>query len=106
MMPVGSQQGGVRPVVILQNDIGNFHAPTLTLALLTTKVEKKRKQSTHYYLRKALGLDRPSTVLAEQLGTYDKQCIIRYLGRATKGQMRGIDEAVKVQKCRLNHPVK
>lgn len=95
--PVGSQQGGVRPIIILQNDIGNYYAPTITLAPLTTKTEKKKQQPTHYYLRTAKGLMKPSTVLAEQMGTYDKQCVIRYLGRVSKGQMRVIDEAVKIQ---------
>ena len=51
--PEGSQQGGVRPVVILQNDIGNYYSPTLTLAPLTSKTEKKKRQPTHYYIRKA-----------------------------------------------------
>lgn len=96
-VPEGSRQGGVRPIVVLQNDVGNYYAPTLTLAPLTSKIEKKKQQPTHYLLRKAKGLQRPSTVLAEQLGTFDKTCIIRYLGRVTSGQMRGIDEAVKVQ---------
>ena len=96
-IPEGSQQGGIRPVVILQNDVGNYYSPTITLAPLTTKNEKKRKQPTHYYIKKAKGLDRPSTLLAEQLGTFDKKCIIRYLGKVSRGQMRGIDEAVKVQ---------
>lgn len=95
--PVGSQQGGVRPVVVLQNDVGNYYAPTVTLAPLTSKINKKKKQPTHYFLRKAKGLEYPSMVLAEQLGTYDKRSIIRYLGRVSRGQMRGIDEAVKVQ---------
>lgn len=95
--PEGSRQGGVRPIVVLQNDVSNYYAPTLTLAPLTSKTEKKKSQPTHYLLRKAKGLQRPSTVLAEQLGTFDKTCIIRYLGRVSGGQMRGIDEAVKVQ---------
>ena len=71
--------------------------PVTVPAPLTSKTEKKKRQPTHYYIRKAKGLDRPSTVLAEQLGTFDKKCIIRYLGRVSKGQMRGIDDAVKVQ---------
>ena len=96
-VPEGSRQGGVRPIVVLQNDVGNYYAPTLTLAPLTSKIEKKKQQPTHYLLRRAKGLQRPSTVLAEQLGTFDKACIIRYLGRVTSGQMRGIDEAVRVQ---------
>ena len=93
--PVGSKQGGVRPVVVLQNDVGNYYAPTITIAPLTSKIEKKRKQPTHFFLRKAKGLAKPSMVLAEQLDTCDKICVIRYLGRVSKGQMRGIDEAVR-----------
>ena len=94
-VPVGSKQGGVRPVVVLQNDVGNYYAPTITIAPLTSKIEKKRKQPTHFFLRKAKGLAKPSMVLAEQLDTCDKICVIRYLGRVSKGQMRGIDEAVR-----------
>lgn len=96
-VPIGSKQGGVRPVVVLQNDVGNFYSPTITVAPLTTKIQKKRNQPTHYFLRKAKGLARSSMVLAEQLDTCDKTCVIRYLGKVSKGQMRGIDEAVKVQ---------
>lgn len=55
-VPVGSKQGGVRPVVVLQNDVGNYYAPTITIAPLTSKIEKKRKQPTHFFLRKAKGL--------------------------------------------------
>ena len=94
---MGSKQGGIRPVVVLQNNVGNYHSPTITIAPLTSKVEKKRRQPTHYLLRKAQGLARPSMVLTEQLDTCDKMCVIRYLGRVSKGQMHGIDEAVRVQ---------
>ena len=68
-VPIGSKQGGVRPVVVLQNDVGNFYSPTITVAPLTTKIQKKRSQPTHYFLRKAKGLARSSMVLAEQLDT-------------------------------------
>lgn len=47
-VPIGSKQGGVRPVVVLQNDVGNFYSPTITVAPLTTKIQKKRSQPTHY----------------------------------------------------------
>ena len=50
-VPIGSKQGGVRPVVVLQNDVGNFYSPTITVAPLTTKIQKKRSQPTHYFLR-------------------------------------------------------
>lgn len=96
-IPAGSKQGGVRPVVVLQNNVGNFYAPTITIAPLTSKVDKKKSQPTHYFIRKAKGLEKPSMVLAEQLDTCDKLCVIRYLGKVSKGQMRGIDEAVKKQ---------
>lgn len=42
-VPIGSKQGGVRPVVVLQNDVGNFYSPTITVAPLTTKIQKKKK---------------------------------------------------------------
>lgn len=84
-VPIGSKQGGVRPVVVLQNDVGNFYSPTITVAPLTTKIQKKRNQPTHYFLRKAKGLARSSMVLAEQLDTCDKTCVIRYLGKVSKG---------------------
>lgn len=93
--PEGSRQGGVRPVVLLQNDVGNFYSPTVTLAPLTS--QKKKPMKTHYKIKHARGLAKPSIVLAEQMATYDKSCIIRYLGKVNCGQMRGIDEAVKAQ---------
>lgn len=95
--PIGSQQGGVRPAIVLQNDVGNFYAPTITIAPLTSKYDKKKNQPTHYRIRKAKGLEKPSVVLAEQIGTYDKSCVLRYIGKVSLGQMRGIDEAVKIQ---------
>ena len=58
---------------------------------------KEKKPANTLFLRKAKGLARSSMVLAEQLDTCDKTCVIRYLGKVSKGQMRGIDEAVKVQ---------
>ncbi|MGN8817785.1 type II toxin-antitoxin system PemK/MazF family toxin [Oribacterium sp. HCP28S3_H8] len=95
--PTGSQQGGVRPVVVLQNDVGNYYSPTITIVPLTSKFMKKNKLPTHYPLRSAKGLLRPSMALCEQVGTYDKSCILRYLGKVSRGQMRGIDEAVRRQ---------
>lgn len=86
-VPIGSKQGGVRPVVVLQNDVGNFYSPTITVAPLTTKIQKKRSQPTHYFLRKAKGLARSSMVLAEQLDTCDKTCVVgpqRFTLKATR----------------------
>ena len=92
--PCGSEQGGVRVVVVLQNNLANYYSPTITIAPLSS-IKKKEELPTHYLLKKAPGLKCPSMVMAEQLETRDKKCIIRYLGRVTTRQMIGIDEAVK-----------
>ena len=67
----GSEQGGVRPVVVIQNNTGNKHAPTLVVATITAKTRKKTKQPTHYLIRNNPALSRPSLVLLEQLRTID-----------------------------------
>ncbi len=67
----GSEQNGTRPAVILQNDVGNTHSPTLIVATLTSKAEKKVNQPTHCLLENA-GLNMPSVVQAEQIFTIDK----------------------------------
>lgn len=90
----GSEQGGVRPVVVIQNNTGNKHAPTLVVATITAKTRKKTKQPTHYLIRNNPALSRPSLVLLEQLRTIDKQRIIKYLGRVTRKEMRGVDAAL------------
>ncbi|WP_330618271.1 type II toxin-antitoxin system PemK/MazF family toxin [Lachnoanaerobaculum sp.] len=69
----------------------------MTIVPLTTKFDKKVKQPTHFQLLKAKGLRWSSLVLGKQMGTYDKSCILRYLGKVSRGQMRGIDRAVKNQ---------
>ena len=92
----GSEQGGVRPVVVIQNNTGNKHAPTLVVATITAKTRKKTKQPTHYLIRNNPALSRPSLVLLEQLRTIDKQRIIKYLGRVTRKEMRGVDAALRV----------
>ena len=81
---IGSEIGGIRPVLILQNDIGNRYGPTLIVAPMTSNVEKKPKQPTHFLLKHMRGLDRPSMVMLEQLKTLDKRRIIRYMGKVDR----------------------
>ena len=70
---VGSEQGGVRPVLIIQNDIGNKHSPTVICAAITSKMNKA-KLSTHVELdTRRCGMVRDSVILLEQLRTIDKQ---------------------------------
>ena len=92
----GSEQGGVRPVVVIQNNTGNRHAPTLVVATVTARTRKKTKQPTHFLIRENPALSRPSMVLLEQIRTIDKLRIERYLGRVTRQEMFGINRALLV----------
>lgn len=92
----GSVQGGTRPVLVLQNNAGNFFCPTLIIAPLTTHIWKKRNQPTHYILENVKGLDGDSAVLLEQITTIDKRQVKKYLGKVNREQMSGIDEAVLI----------
>ena len=67
---VGAEIGGIRPVLILQNNTGNFFSPTLIAAPLTSNVDKKPNQPTHFLLEQVRGLNRPSMVILEQLKTH------------------------------------
>ena len=82
----GSEQGGVRPVVVIQNNIGNHHSPTLIVATIPT----------HYLMRDNPALAHPSVVLLEQIRTIDKQRVERYLGKATRKEMFGINAALLI----------
>ena len=71
-------QGGIRPVVLLQNNVGNIFSPTLVIVPITSKVWKKTDQPTHYYIHKTQGLTSDSIALGEQITTIDKrQCLRR-----------------------------
>lgn len=70
---IGSEQGGVRPVLIVQNDVGNKHSPTVICAAITSKMNKA-KLPTHIELRASMyDMDKDSVVLLEQLRTIDKK---------------------------------
>ena len=90
----GSEQHGDRPAVILQNDVGNYHSPTLIVATMTSKAEKKVNQPTHCLLENA-GLNMPSVVQAEQIFTIDKSRILKYLGHLAPEDMQRLDYALK-----------
>ena len=91
---VGSEQAGKRPVVVIQNNIGNKYSTTLIVAVLTTRTRKKLKQPTHYLIRQNPALTEPSLVLLEQIRTIDKRRIKAFLGKATEQEMQGIEAAL------------
>ena len=93
---VGSEQGGCRPVLLLQNNVGNHFGPTLIVAPITSRYWKKSKQPTHTLLEGIQNLSSPSVVLAEQLLTIDKMRVMKYLGRVPEEQMSAVETAVKV----------
>ena len=90
----GSEQGGTRPVLVLQNNDGNFYCPTLIVAPLSSKL-KKPNLPTHFLLKKGQGLITDSIVELEQIKTIDKCRIQRYIGKITPEQMSGVEEAIQ-----------
>lgn len=89
---LGSEQGGVRPVVVIQNDVGNRFSPTVIVAAITARV--KKDMPTHANLR-STGLLKNSIALLEQIRTVDKCRLIEYVGEVSKTEMNGITEALR-----------
>ena len=93
---VGSEQGGIRPVLIIQNDVGNRHSPTVIAAAITG-YPKNRHQPTHVALDGMLfGLRKESTILLEQLRTLDKSRLGSYIGSLDEEKMREVDAALEI----------
>ena len=87
---VGSEQNGTRPVVIIQNDIGNKYSPTVLVAPLTSKVKSKRNLPTHVLID-SNHIKRNSIVLLEQIRVLDKSRLISYVDTLTKEEIRKLD---------------
>lgn len=92
---VGSEQSGYRPVVIIQNNTGNRHSPTVIVAAITSKWLNKT-QPTHYNIEAGYGLELPSTILLEQLRTLDKRRLEKFVGRLPKRHLQGLNHALAV----------
>ena len=93
---VGSEQGGVRPVLIIQNDVGNKHSPTVIAAAITSQTNKARLP-THIELgARSYGLSKHSVVLLEQIRTIDKRRLKERMGRLDEAVMQRVDNAIAV----------
>lgn len=93
---VGCEQGGIRPVLMIQNNIGNRHSPTVIAAAITSRTEKQYLP-THIRLDEPQnGLRQNSLVLLEQVRTIDRSRLRDYIGSLTNPQLRQIDEALVV----------
>lgn len=93
---IGSEQQGYRPVVIIQNNTGNKHSPTVIVAAISSKVGVKPKLPTHYFINAENGLELPSIILMEQLRTIDKQRLAKYIGRLSQKHISGMNHALAV----------
>ncbi len=92
----GSEQGGIRPVLILQNDTGNLYSHTTIIASLTTHIYKKGHLPTHVFISNREDLDHDSIIMCEQIRTIDKSRLIRYLAKVSNKEMQQVDEAIDV----------
>lgn len=91
---VGSEQGGIRPVLVIQNDVGNKYSPTVIVAAVTSR-STKASIPTHVNIPKAhKGLKQDSMVLAEQIRTIDRNRLKEYIGHLERGEMEGIEKAM------------
>ena len=93
---VGSEQGGVRPVLVVQNDVGNKYSPTIIVAAVTSQTGKA-KLPTHVKLHATEGgLSKDSVVLLEQLRTIDKQRLKEKIGALNESQIPDVEKALSV----------
>lgn len=93
---LGSEQGGIRPVLVIQNDIGNRHSPTLIVAALTGQIYAKHNLPTHLLIPSSVGLKMDSIVLLEQIRTIDRMRLLSYVGKLNDDAMRIVDERLLI----------
>ncbi len=100
---VGSEQGGVRPVLILQNDTGNKYSPTIIAAAITSKLDKARLPTHIELLGDSYGLQKNSVVLLEQIRTLDKRRLKEKIGALPVDTMKRVNDALLVSLGFMNY---
>ena len=93
---VGSEQGGMRPVLIVQNDTGNRHSPTVIAAAITSQTGKARLPTHIEISAQSYGLSRDSVILLEQIRTIDKSRLRERMGKLDEKAMNQVDNAIAV----------
>ena len=94
---IGSEQAGIRPVVIIQNDIGNFYSPTVIIAPITSKIIVKSKLPTHVILSaNSKRLPKKSMILAEQIRVIDKIRLRQYIGALDDAELKALNKALLI----------
>lgn len=92
----GSEQGGIRPVLVVQNNKGNKHSPTILVACITSKAHSKHYLPTHYIIPKEVGLKDDSMVMMEQIKVIDESRIIKYIGKLSNKFMKILDKRLMI----------
>jgi len=92
----GSEQGGIRPVLIIQNDISNKHSPVTIISAITSKVFEKEYSTNIFISKEDSGLDKDSTIMLNQIRTIDNSRLIRKIGLLDSFIMNKVDRAIKV----------
>lgn len=93
---VGSEQGGIRPVLVVQNDVGNKYSPTVIVAAITSRINKA-KMPTHIEIKgEDYGLSKDSVILLEQIRTIDKKRLKERIGHIDESVIETVNEAVAV----------
>ena len=93
---IGSEQGGIRPVIVVQNDIGNRYSPTVIVAAITSQINKA-KLPTHVEISsEEYGLNRDSVGLVEQIRTIDKRRLKERIGHMTENDMKKVNRALAI----------
>lgn len=93
---IGSEQGGLRPVLIIQNDIGNRYSPTVIAAAITSRMSKTRLPTHIDIYAERAGLAKDSVILLEQIRTLDKKRLKERMGHLDDGVMREVNTAIAV----------
>ena len=93
---VGSEQGGLRPVLIIQNDVGNRYSPTVIAAAITSRMGKTRLPTHIDIYADKVGLSKDSVILLEQIRTLDKQRLKEKMGHLDDGLMNEVNNAIAV----------
>ena len=92
----GSEQGGIRPALVVQNIIGNRYSHTLLIACITSKANKKHHLPTHYILPDNVGLNLNSMVMMEQIRVIDEKRIVKYIGKLSPRYMKILDKRIMI----------
>ncbi len=93
---VGSEQGGVRPVLVIQNDVGNKFSPTVIIAAITSQINKAKLPTHLEILADEFGLSKDSVILLEQIRTIDKRRLRERIGHLDEEQMKKIGEGLSI----------